>query len=418
MSLFLLDSTGKCATCCESPQSNHTITCSTCCKHFHGNCSAANDSNYIAKKSFLIAWQSPSIKANFQWHCDSCKTRIEEKSVSKMEDRFEQLCNLVTSLSNELISVKDSLGNELTEVKTALSKMTPLTPNGNESDHAPRLNSMNTSPWANKENVKRMKSSLVLKCKEGSTSNDTDKEADLAKLKTLAVSNNIPVARVGHDKNGNTYVDCPTAEGSSLLKPLLKATFQNKNVSEVKEKLPCISIVGIKDEITKSNFAQQLCKQNPEIDTLISAGEEFNVLFVKSTKGDTYTAVVRVSSIVRTAIRTMRDRIYFGLSSCRVFDRFYVKRCNHCQEFGHYKDSCPNLVCCGYCGGDHESEQCKHKDCTDVSKFSCSNCKKAGKEHNGHTAFSFNCPSYIAAQNRMRSTIRYYDNIKTRPLNK
>ena len=128
---------------------------------------------------------------------------------------------------------------------------------------------------------------------------------------------NIPVTRVGHDKDGNTYIDCPTAKGSSLLKPLLTSNFQDKNVSDVIEKLPCISIVGIEDEITKSNFTNLLCKRNPEINTLISAGEEFNVLFVKSAKDKTYTTVVRVRSIIRTAIRSMQNRVYIGLSSCR-----------------------------------------------------------------------------------------------------
>ena len=383
MSLFLLDSTGKCSTCSESSQPNHIITCATCCKHFHGYCSVADDSNFIARKSFLIAWHSPSVKSNFQWHCDSCKTKLEERAVSKMEDRFEQLCSLVSNLTEQLSSVKNTLGTELDEVKTKLNQITLPILNSKDDNLSPLHSATNVTPWANKEKVKSIKSSLVLKCKEGGGT--VDKEAELAKLKTLAVSNNIPVARVGHDKDGNTYVDCPTAQGSSLLKPLLTANFQDKNVSDVKEKLPCVSIVGIEDEITKSNFANLLCKQNPEINTLISAGEEFNVLFVKTAKDGTFTAVVRVSSIIRTAIRSMRNRVFLGLSSCRVFDRFYIKRCNHCQELGHYRDNCCNTVSCAYCGGDHESESCNLKDCTDTSKFSCINCKKAGKEHVRHT---------------------------------
>ena len=411
----MLDPTGKCTTCGESPQAGQTITCATCCNHFHGLCSAANDNNFICKKSFLSAWHSPSVKANFQWNCDSCKTIIEEREVCKMENKFEKLYNMVSALSNELTSVKDTLGDEINVVKTALSSLT----SSETSSDIPQLQNMpnSNSPWFNKSKVQNMKSSLIIKSKDGST--NSDKEADLAKLKTLAGSNKIPVTRVGFDKNGNTYVDCPTAEGSSLLKPLLAANFQDKNVSEVKEKLPSISIVGIQEEITKSNFVSLLCKQNPEIDTLITAGEEFNVLFVKSARDGTYTAVVRVSSVIRNIIRSMRNRVYFGLSSCRVFDRFYVKRCNHCQEFGHYKENCCNPVSCAYCSGDHESDSCNLKESTDATKFSCVNCKRAGKEHTGHTAFAFNCPSYTAAQNRLRSTIPYYDNIKNRPnLNK
>ena len=38
----------------------------------------------------------------------------------------------------------------------------------------------------------------------------TDKDAEIAKLKEIAVKNRIPVTRVGFDVNGNTFVDCPS----------------------------------------------------------------------------------------------------------------------------------------------------------------------------------------------------------------
>ena len=165
-------------------------------------------------------------------------------------------------------------------------------------------------------------------------------------------------------------------------------------------------LVGIEDEVTKSNLVTQLTKQNPKVDALVNAGEEFTVLFVKTTASG-YTAVARVSPKIRTAIQSERDRVFLGVTCCKVYDRFHIKRCNNCQGYGHFKDSCNAAVCCAYCGLDHDSQQCGVKQ--DAAKHSCINCKNAGlANYTGHTTFSLKCPTYIAAQNRLKSTIPYY----------
>ena len=94
----------------------------------------------------------------------------------------------------------------------------------------------------------------------------------------------------------------------------------------------------------------------------------------------------------------------------RVYDRFFVKHCNKCQEFGHYKENCTKADVCGYCSGDHPSEECKHKDSTDLTVLKCANCKANNMECSGHSTFWSKCPSYIIAQKRLKSTVPYYDN--------
>ena len=42
------------------------------------------------------------------------------------------------------------------------------------------------------------------------------------------------------------------------------------------------------------------------------------------------------------------------------------------------------------------------KRCTNV------NCVKAGKDEVSHAAFSFECPSYIAEQDKLKKSINYY----------
>ena len=154
----------------------------------------------------------------------------------------------------------------------------------------------------------------------------------------------------------------------------------------------------------------QITSQNPQIAGLNDSGNEFNVLLVKHVpKTNTHSAVVRVSCSMRDAIRSNRNRVYVGINSCRVFDRFYVKRCNKCQKFGHFQINCPNQKTCGYCSGSHESDSCTLKEAHDITKLKCANCKHDGLPDCGHSTFWHQCPSYMNAQKKLKSTIPYYD---------
>ena len=60
-----------------------------------------------------------------------------------------------------------------------------------------------------------------------------------------------------------------------------------------------------------------------------------------------------------------------------MVDRFYVKRCNKCEEFGHYEKDCTNRARCGYSMGPHLSLECTEVDEGDHEHFKCGNCKDA-----------------------------------------
>ena len=168
--------------------------------------------------------------------------------------------------------------------------------------------------------------------------------------------------------------------------------------------------------VTESGITTEvrLVQQNAKIHNLIKSGSVFDFIFLKepSTKYPTYQAVARVSADIRNAIKSCGDKIYIGLMACRVTDRFYVKRCNTCQGFGHYSNAHDSekgktKVVCGYCSEEHQS-----KECTKVNNHrshKCTNCTKLGKNGSGHSTFYYRCPAYLAEQNRLKSTINYYN---------
>ena len=165
--------------------------------------------------------------------------------------------------------------------------------------------------------------------------------------------------------------------------------------------------------MSKDDLLSQIRSQNTEIDELISAGEEFKVIFTKTgSDGNKLTAVAKVSCKIRDTIKHNRNRIFIGVTACRVYDRFFVKRCNNCQEFGHYHEGCQKPVKCGYCGDSHASKECTLKDDNDYSKRKCCNCKVNHPEHEeGHSAFWVKCPSYIAEQRKQKQRIPYYEGL-------
>ena len=46
--------------------------------------------------------------------------------------------------------------------------------------------------------------------------------------------------------------------------------------------------------------------------------------------------------------------------------------------------------------------------CQNTGKFKCINCSIAGFENIDHCASSFQCPTYIAEQEKLKKSINYY----------
>ena len=162
-------------------------------------------------------------------------------------------------------------------------------------------------------------------------------------------------------------------------------------------------------------MTSKLWRLNPEIGEKIDSGSTFNIVYSRETtstndSGEKYHQVAaRVSSDIRLLIKANGDRLYNGLVALRVSDRFYVKRCNKCQEFGHYHANCTASQCCAFCKSSaHKSSDCSLKGSADKSAYKCVNCHKAGIEENGHSAHWGKCPVFLKLQNKFKLSIPYY----------
>ena len=371
---FIIDRQGKCCSCSQTISDTELIHCGTCKQYFHALCSSVEKTDQISTKSLLSLFNSASTRNNFKWFCDSCLTKYEANQVSTLENRFSELVDKVSHIASELSTMKNAITTEPSSIPTS---------------------STGKNVWNDPARVQHVRSSLVVKASspsEGGLNSGLD-ASKMKELKDIAVKNRIPVSNIGTSKNGHTLIHCPTAAARDKLNTILAENFTEKEIVPLKEKLPCITINDIvkteSDVITKDSIFEQIKNQNHDIAQMIDDGEEFKVLFIKNDpKSSSFSAVARVSCKIRDLIKSNRHRLFIGISSCRVYDRFYIKRCNNCQDFGHYEDKCTKSVKCGYCGLNHKSNTCHLKDLKDVSKLKCPNCTtNFPNKACGHSAF-------------------------------
>ena len=236
--------------------------------------------------------------------------------------------------------------------------------------------------------------------------------ADIEKIHQAAVNTNASVSNTYKNNKGDTVVVCDNQESKDSLLPVLQQEMDNTRFSVVTpaQRLPTITIIDMHREYSKEELLERVKSHNAsKLSGVEVDADTFRVLYIKKqVKNDKlFKAVVRVSNEVRHAIEHRAgDKLNIGLSSCPVFDDYFVRRCNRCQRYNHWKDDCPDdtPVVCGRCGENHDMRTCE----SDVAQ--CYNCVQAKYSNTNHETSSRECKSYKDAQNKLKSTINYYKN--------
>ena len=365
----------------------------TCAKHFH---KAINKSGKFAHRP-----------GNFRFICDPCITKFENSQTCTTNDNVQILDNRVTNLASDMKQVKDML-QKLTVRNDDVTVSTPSTSAGTTPQ--PII----TNVWQDSDKIHEIKTLLVV-----------NKDVILADkvIEDSVTASGIQVKGKYINKKGDTAFILPSQKAKEDFKSILQSSgVSSEKITEPKQRYPSIAVVGISNQFDRENkdsLVPSLLRQNPGIANIVNLeGSIFEILTIKPVKSNPNIkqAIIRVSDNIRYAIKSTGDRIFSGLSSCKVYDQLYIKRCNKCQDFGHYAKDCKGNVCCGLCSsGDHETKDCIHKDKPDLNNFMCCiNCKKAGLTDlmHSHQANSTTCSSYVAKQEKLKSTTSYYINQK------
>ena len=180
------------------------------------------------------------------------------------------------------------------------------------------------------------------------------------------------------------------------------------------ELLPVISLVGLKKGYEKEEVVQLLVQQNDflrQFSEINDIEDHIKVFAVKPLrdKPDIFQAFARVSKVVRQGFRTFNDKVLVGLSTCKIYDQYHIKRCNNCQSFGHFYKNCdsPEVHACAKCGEEgHQTNECQS------TTTRCINCVKAQVEAGvcnldecAHRADDPACPALRKQQEKLKNTL-------------
>ena len=428
---------GTCSTCDGKVQSTAVITCKLCNDIYHAVCPRSTKQNKICNETLLKSYSQNSTKDNFMWYCDTCLTMNEHDTKCSLQEKLNAILLKFDLLSSTLNSVKNEVANNTKHIME--SRTCTIGINTNAETVQPisqqsEISSKNVAPsdsdnaWSKRlpvnqkqatassdgksysRIVKKKNATILLKCSENG------EKPDAKQIREVAIAYGIPINRVNFTANNNAVISLPSTEVRDTLKPLLaaKPSLKKHAVANLEEKLPAITVLDIREELVESEFMDMMKVQNPTIATLIDQGEGFTdvTLAIKQVGNHKFTQVhATVSLKLRTAIKKNGDRIYIGLSSCRVVDKFGILRCYKCHNHSHVAKNCSGTACCGYCSAEnHESNSCELKSniYENKSRLNCINCKRRSLNSQGHSVFWSLCPINKQFREKAKRSVPYY----------
>ena len=218
-------------------------------------------------------------------------------------------------------------------------------------------------------------------------------------IEETLITNRVQVSESFKNRVGDLVVVCDTEEECEVVKNIVSNTSAETEVRTQKEKRSSITIVGFPKDYTKEEVVQLLVLQNGFVKGFASQNNiddhiEIHSVRPLKNKENCYQAFASVSPTLREGFRHFKNKVTIGFSSCRVYDRYHVKRCNICQHFGHYAKECPtpDEHACGKCSGAHHTSECESEE------PKCVNCIRGNKDQCDHSAFDYKCPSLKSLQ--------------------
>ena len=380
----VLNESGKC-NLCDSDAQQECMQCILCVNRFHViNCTAEP----LMQTSFVQnTWAGMSKK----WPCLNfvCLVCIEDaksKEQVHMSARVRVLEQTVLETNNKLVEITDLLNSVLK-----------------------RSENKNSYAGAAKNENKPCPCPIIIdKITGGEVESEEARDNNIREVTEAAVQVKAGVNRSFVNKAGQTVIVCDSEKSKKALLPHVEKVFKQRNIKTPDPRLPSISIPFIDKKYENEELLNVLMRQNEDRGIPFSS-DNAKVLFSAPMKNKPgyFQAVLRVSESIRDRIATNNNRLCIGLTSCPVYDRFFVKRCNRCQGLNHFQNDnggCKRKKVCALCSEEHDTIGCV----TDVDHYRCNNCVNADKDEFSHATYSSDCAVYIAEQDKLRKTINYY----------
>ena len=373
------------------------INCNLCSQKFHRDCIQMD-------KKFFDSLKSKKYSGVF-WYCQECTVKIpppnDSNDITKLlsEIKSDLKLELCREIRKEMENLSQSFENRLNHLNSE---------RGNSQYNSNITKNNLNSETNNKEDREKFKQTtahtILIKPKDTEENFTKDSWNKVVQKNIEPKLKNIPVSKALRSKDGKGILFFPTKDlrdkAATNLGDIYKIESQDRNLKTL---YPKLKINGIRKEdfqkLDKKSLREAIISKNPGVKQAVMADENFCY------------AIIKVDPDIKKVLFSQGNKVYIGMSSCRVTNRYHIVQCYKCQEFHHKKGS-PNCtlkdsekVVCLYCSSDHLSKTCPNKRKTELLK--CNNCflsKDANIRSNciGHTTITSTCP---ILQNALKSTV-------------
>ena len=310
---------------------------------------------------------------------------------------FNMLCNADHAI-DDLIKGKD----ELVALRSSVDELTGLITTNKAATYSSVLAS------GKAETVKSIKhidkQVLLIRPKEGTQPSAESKvEAETAARNALSA---VPVVNFKRGGSDALVLELPNSGCKSDAKRALEECFPATSdfvVSVPRKMMPKMTLVGIPGDVDDEQLIDLIKNKNKKVSEIITnGGGSLSLVFSRTRqneRGEYKIAVLKMSPDIRNAFLEAGGYAYLQYSRCRIYDRFWVTQCFHCQKFGHIAASCPNngdSPICGFCSGSHNGRNCTNKDSP-----CCTNCVSSSSGNTNHFASSEICPKFKLQHDRV-----------------
>ena len=402
---------GKCQTCkLDNFPPTNIVKCFVCKHSFHA-LGCDQSASKLVNKSLLTSFHRLSTRKNFLFSCDSCLTKSEMLKADKEQASYQLLHNRINQLESiimtELKVIKSQLPKPSEVTTTSISPAssdTSVPTNISSVEHPPT----STHGWSDQAKIAacKSKSTFIIKPSSG------EPGVDMSKLNDIAIEHSIAIDKTSVNDKGHAIVVVDGEASSKAFMPVVSNAVSGASVVQLPSKLPTVVFVAIDKSLSSiepDRIQETLCKCNPTLNSLVN-DKSFKILKVKPLKNkpDVFQFVARVSNDIRSHLKNLDDKVFFGVNRLVIYDHFFVRRCNKCQEFGHFESRCKSTVqTCGVCAmTGHSANSCSHKETS--SSHRCFNCVKNKFDHN-HLSSSPTCQSFVNEQTKLMRSISFYN---------
>ena len=387
-----LDADGNCNLCNKTSLPNEDVECFMCNSHFHAICSNAKAEDKLANKSTVANFLLNSTKKNFMFLCDICLTNLERITADSDSQRINTLEKQIGGVNEQLLEIKKLLENKESGPVQVKEKS-----NGQQ---------RKDSIWHNSERLATVKappapSIFVL----GKAEDPNTNKSHIDIVEKAIMDNNISLQNTYKNRNGEVVIVCESEESRDLLQNIVSNADRNIPTKTPKGKNPSISIVGAPKEYSADEIIEMLVKQNDFVRNFALANnidDHFKVFSVRPTKKNpnVFQIFATVSQVLRDGFKQYKDKLTLGLTSCKVYDQYHVKRCYKCQHFGHYGRDCTSQdEYCAKCGDNYATNDCS----ATIKK--CINCVRSESETYDHFTFDSKCPAMLKQQDLLKKKL-------------